>query len=232
VAFFLTIASYVFPSVFEYTSIPQFTGKPLQVFVQYLNYLSEYNQKVSAELSELSEQIETQSAEIAVLFAQNYLITSELNELSECCSNLSENLIITTSEIIDTIDKVTATLAEIILQLIKRDLSLIKYLGMLTNQLAQNIANGINESEYDQLLSQIAVSYWNLASETVIDVSELLGATASEYSLLNYLSSEVIISTSETTLGLIEILEQLLNALLGLVNDILSSVLNSVSQLL
>jgi len=78
VALFLTIASYVFPCVFEYTSLPQFTGKPLQVYIQYLLYLSEYGQVVTSKLNELSEQSVYHQAEIDVLFEQ----TSELSEIT------------------------------------------------------------------------------------------------------------------------------------------------------
>jgi len=74
VALFLTIASYLFPFVFTYSGIPQFTGKPLEVYVKYLFYLAEYGQTVTSELEYLSEQIDNQSIEIAVLFTESYLM--------------------------------------------------------------------------------------------------------------------------------------------------------------
>ena len=90
VALFLTIASYVFPFVFSYTNIPQFSGNPLQVFVQYLEYLNEFGQTITSEISELfsdvyylSEQIDQEQLEISVLFAENSILSSEIDQLEE-----------------------------------------------------------------------------------------------------------------------------------------------------
>jgi len=75
-AFFLTIASYLFPCVFAYSGIPQFTGKPLEVYIKYLLYLAEYGQVVTSELEYQSEVLVYHQSEIDLLFEQ----TSELSE--------------------------------------------------------------------------------------------------------------------------------------------------------
>jgi hypothetical protein len=235
VALFLTIASYITPSIFDYINIPLYSGDPLRVYTQYLLYLSEFGQTISSEIEQLSEvssyhssdieyilsELENQSIELAVLFTETYLLNSEVSELSECCNTLTIDLGETTSELLSTIDYTSFILTKAIIGLIKRQLILIGILTQLTNTLAQNVVNNINASEYDTLYSELITSYWNLASETVSELSMELGSSSSE--LLSTLSSitSTLYSTSETTLGLIGLLNQLLNALLGLVQTLL-----------
>ena len=215
-ALFLTIASYVFPCVFTYTNIPQFSGQVLQVYLQYLNYLQEFGQVITSEITELSEQIEVQQTEIAILFSDYTLLSSEI---AQCCPSLLGAIEQTVNDLLKSIDNIGGVLTNTVLGVIR---NLIILTGVIS-QIAKSL--GTSGLEIGSILSQLVINLWTLSSEVVGDVSELLGG----------LVSNVIADLSNVVSGISEILTGVFNTTSEIVSDVdttLDSLLSIVSEIL
>jgi hypothetical protein len=209
VALFLTIASYVFPCVFSYTNIPQFSGKPLQVFVQYLEYINEFGQVITSEISELfsdvsylSEQIDQEQLEISVLFAENSILSSEVSYLSEQVENQTSEIETLSSEVSNIIQILSTIplspgfihklIAEKTLQIIKEEVKTLKLLTHFIHKVSGLMS--INTSEYDSIVSEILSDYTNFSSEEVSEVYAITGIPSDK---LNHSLKKILEISSE-----------------------------------
>jgi len=259
-ALFLTIASYLFPCVFEETSIPQFSGKPLQVYLQYLFYLSEYGQVVTSKLEELSEQSVYHQAEIDVLFNQSSELSeitayhqSEIEELFTQTAYLSEQSTYHQSEIEELFAE-TAYLSE---QSVYHQ-SEIEELFTQTTSLSEQTA--YQQSEIETLFSEVSElseQVENLSVEVsvlfvedyiinseIANLSEELVSEQSEITALSEFTSEccdnVLIQLGKALTDLLKItavLYQLVNAVgsesglnVSELDNILSETAGDISQ--
>ena len=97
-ALFLTVATYAFPFLFNYTTIPKIAGDPLTVYIEYLSYLNEFGQTITSEIDYLSEVVYYQSSEIAELNSEiMYLETQSILHQQEMGA-LSSDLDLISSE--------------------------------------------------------------------------------------------------------------------------------------
>jgi len=248
-ALFLTVSTYVFPCVFNYTTIPQFSGKPLVVYLQYLQYLMQYGQSVTSEIIDLSERLDFQQAEIAILLAEDNVLSSEVDyvseqvvyeqseinalseQISECCSNLLNQLERTVAQLLMSVNQITGLVTSEVLGLTQNVLALTGVVSYLSNNVLPKL--GLSTSEVETVLSGITTNLLNLSSETVSNVTGLLGDVSSD--VIDILSpmglvGGLVSDLGDTVEGVTDTLDNTLSGLLNIVNSVLPIINLSVSS--
>jgi len=213
-AMFLTIASYVFPCVFTFSGIPQYSGKPLQVYIMYLMYLSEFGQVVTSELTYLSEQSVYQQSEIDNLFEQTAYLSeqqayqqseiqdlmvnvTELSEIVETQSaeivvlfaeieNLSEEVVSEQSEIVALSEYVSECCNNVLIQLGQVLTDLVKITGVLGYLISTLGSEGLIALTSEQVLDNVLMGIVTDVSDAV---EGLLGMVSEVLPLGQVLSS-------------------------------------------
>jgi len=227
-ALFLTIASYVFPCVFEYSSVPQFTGEPLEVYIRYLLYLSEFGQVVTTDLSDLSEQSAYHQSEIEELFSQSAYHESQIITLSSEVSELFVQSSLHESEIISLSESVDELETQVLI-LYAEDLIINSEIHELSEEIVSE------QSEITALSEFTSECCNNVLIQLGKVLTDLLRITGVVYQLVNAVGSEYGLNVSELDGILSETVGDItcsLKALLGLANYLLpnSCLVNTLSN--
>jgi len=257
-ALFLTIASYVFPCVFTYTSIPRYNGNPIQVFIMYLMYLNEFGQVITSELVYLSEQSVYHQSEISDLFGQTASLSGQIETLSSEVTYLSEQSTYHQSEI-SVLFGQSMTLSEQIDYLSSEVYSLSEEvdtqsaeIGVLfvETYLMQSEIEDLSEDIVSEQSEIVALSEYvsGCCNNVLIQLGQVLTDLVKITGVLGYListlgSEGLIALTSEQVLdnvlsGILTDVSEAVSGLLGIVSEvlplgqILNGLTNLVSQLL